>query len=234
MAEIITCRNCGQKNRVSRSQDRSHAICAKCWARLNPPERVIPSPSPKSHTASRESPVSGGKFWRNIFTVFVIGGFVWLIASQDTDEALKRPTLSKLHQVSEPAGCPKVALPVNGEIRMYMNKRRIAPLEIRTARGANYLVKLVSVSGTSERTVMTIFAKGGETISTVVPLGTYEIRYAAGEKWCGYRDHFKHETNCCHKADRRLTFTDTARYTITLYSVFDGNLGMSSMSPERF
>lgn len=238
MAEVIVCPNCGQKNRIGRNQGGSHAICAKCWALLNPPNRTS---KPPRMSGSRKP-----KFWKGILAVSIIGAVVLWAASSDTDKASSRPGQSAAGKVAPKVGeeprlfsnCPGVAMPVSGEVKMYTDSARVAPLEIKTSRGVNYLVKLVSISGSSERTVMTIFAKGGETISTAVPLGTYELRYAAGEKWCGYEHHYKHETNCCYKADKKLTFAATetqfSGYTVTLYRVPSGNLSTSRIPSERF
>ncbi len=75
-------------------------------------------------------------------------------------------------------------LPENGEIYVYTENPRVAPIEIKTIHGDNYLVKIVSVP--SQTTVMTVFIHGGTSVSFDVPLGPHEIKYASGKQWYGY------------------------------------------------
>ena len=142
----------------------------------------------------------------------------------------------KNHAKSTPApSYPEVALPYNGSTQMYSNGERVAPLKIQTAQGANYLVKLVSSN--SQKQVMTVFVRGGNTVSTEVPLGTYEVKYASGEKWYGYEHLFGADTGYS-KAESLFTFKNTGNqisgYTISLYRVTNGNLRTSSINPEQF
>lgn len=75
-------------------------------------------------------------------------------------------------------------LPENGEIYVFTENPRIAPIEIKTIHRDNYLVKIVSVP--SQTTVMTVFIYGGTSVSFDVPLGPHEIKYASGKQWYGY------------------------------------------------
>lgn len=63
----------------------------------------------------------------------------------------------------------------------------IAPLTIEGETGTNYLIKLVRVDG---KNPILIFVRGGESYSTKVPLGTYNIQVAAGSTWYGRKDLF--------------------------------------------
>ena len=240
MDEIISCPNCGQKNRIALNQDSSQAICAKCWTRLNVSKKTVQPPPTLSKEPYTPPPKSinskGQKFWGYIFLASAMGGFIWWAVSQDTSNNIKTTTPTKTYEKSKPIpNYPEVAVPPSGVLKAYTNSIKIASLEIRTSHRANYLVKLVSVY--SQMPVMSIFVRGGDTISTKVPLGTYEIRYASGEKWYGYEHHFGPETSY-YKADRTFVFANTGYtitgYTITLYEVPSGNLTKSRISPSQF
>ena len=78
-----------------------------------------------------------------------------------------------------------IAPPQSGEIRTFTTKNRLAPFEVRTTAGGNYLVKLEDAS--SGRIVLSLFIQGGRTEKIQVPLGNYVVKYASGETWYGDR-----------------------------------------------
>lgn len=127
------------------------------------------------------------------------------------------------------------SLPYNGEIKNYFYSERIAPLNIKTSYGANYLVKLKGAY--TKEPIMTIFIIGGNEITINVPLGSFEITYASGNKWYGYDNLFGKETSYS-KADEIFNFRDTgykiSGYTITLYRVSNGNLNTQNINPSQF
>ena len=130
---------------------------------------------------------------------------------------------------------PEQPLPLSGSVQVYTMAERIAPFEIKAARGNNYLLKLV-VAGT-DTPVLTVFVRSGTTVEIEVPLGTYEVRYAAGQTWYGY-EHFFGENTAYTKADKSFTFevvgNEINGFTITLYKVAHGNLTTSSISANEF
>ena len=238
MSSIIACPNCGQKNRVDVST--ANAICAKCWSKLNvvttsvkpppPPEKQSTQP-PKANASQGSQQGHSGWVW-----VLVIVGVIWWLLSLD----LSTPTRStSLNTPSSTAKSrllyPEVAMPMSGGTQMFSQQARIAPFEIKTSYGANYLVKLVEVN--TGRAAMTIFVKGGDTVSTEVPMGTYEVKYASGDKWYGPEYLFGMDTSYS-KADTKLSFEDRggqiSGYTITLYRVTNGNMRTKSITPEQF
>lgn len=62
--------------------------------------------------------------------------------------------------------------------------REDSSFKYKTSYGANYLVKLKDAY--NKETIMTIFIIGGNEITVNVPLGSFEITYASGNKWYGY------------------------------------------------
>jgi len=143
---------------------------------------------------------------------------------------------NQLFKMSDYLGYLEAPIPSNGAIQVFSNESQIAPLKIVTTQGANYLVKLVSVY--SQKPVMTVFIRGGNTVTTKVPLGSYTIKYASGDdQWYGYTRLFGKQTQYS-KADTTFTFENTgyqiSGYTISLYRVSNGNLSTSSINPSDF
>lgn len=152
--------------------------------------------------------------------------------------APSQPTFNKpaLVAQSQPTfNKPAQPLPWNGAIRNHTSASRVAPLEIKTSLGSNYLVKLEDAS--SKQNVMDVFVRGGNTVEIEVPLGSYLIKYASGEIWYGYQYNFGPEGSY-NKADQvfhfRVEGQQISGYTITLYRVSDGNLSITQINPAEF
>ena len=79
----------------------------------------------------------------------------------------------------------------------------VAPFAVRTSTGSDYYIKLVEPS--SQRTILTAYVRGGRYFETEAPLGTFELRYAAGKTWFGTERLFGPETTT-HRADAALHF----------------------------
>jgi len=126
-------------------------------------------------------------------------------------------------------------LPPNGEIHYYQQAEAIAPFGINTEPDINYFVKLVDE--TTNKTVMTIFVRGGQSVETKVPLGTYEFRYASGKHWYGEEELFGPWT-VYMKADNKLDFyNDGLRimgHKVELIKQIDGNLHTREINKNRF
>lgn len=229
MSKIIQCPNCGQKNKINESSNTSKAICAKCWTKLIAPKKTVQAPPlpkepyvPSQNTEkSEDSDFNYSWIW-----LLLVGGFIWWVMAQNSSS-------SKSEKVTQ--SYPEITMPYNGSTQIYTNSERIAPLTIETSLGSNYLVKLVSKY--SGETVMTIFVVGGNTVSTDVPLGSYEIKYATGDKWFGYKYLFGDKTGYS-KASKSFVFENTGYqvtgYTISLYRVANGNLRTSKISSSQF
>lgn len=129
----------------------------------------------------------------------------------------------------------EVQMPYNGESRVYTSSERIAPFTIKTSGSDSYFVKLKDVY--TNETVMDIFVRGGNTVETDVPLGTYRIEYATGERWYGYQHLFGERTGYS-KTDQSLNFRQdyngVSGFTISLYKVANGNLQTSYLNPSNF
>lgn len=127
-------------------------------------------------------------------------------------------------------------LPPNGDETKYHNKSELAPLTVITQKDTyNHFIKVVDWN-TSE-VIKTIFIRAGKSIETDLPLGTYEIKYASGEKWYGEKYLFGPET-IYSKADKKFEFVESldgySGYTIELILQSDGNLRTKKIAPEQW
>lgn len=131
---------------------------------------------------------------------------------------------------------PLVAIPQNGSTREYFYDEAIAPLRIVTEnQNIYYLVKVVE--WTTKDTVMTIFIHGGKSVDVDLPLGEYEIRYAVGEEWHGYKYLFGPST-IYKKAEEKFVFDVLGNYvhgyTLELFSQVNGNLSTTIIDENEF
>jgi hypothetical protein len=156
--------------------------------------------------------------------------------------------------VTTNAGLP---LPSTGDLVSRRKSGAIAPFKVVTARGSNYLVKLVSVENSKDQ--IWIFVRGGDPYSTTVPLGTYTLRIASGDTWFGRNDLFGPDTRffrlrakqgAADVSMERLQFTrtitrtrtrggilvntQTTGVTIDLQGSIAGNLEQEAMSRKDF
>lgn len=226
MSKIITCPNCFQKNLVPESMKDSLPSCRKCNKNLS----LLKSDNKKSY----------GIWFDNIvlaIRLIALGVAIWYLSTSGFFSYV----FSLMESTSEPEltsnNVPLQEVPalMNGTIDLYTNQPRVAPLEIDTSGSGYYFVKLVKTE--TDETVMTIFIHAGQTITTEVPLGSYDVKYASGESWYGYQDLFGTETRYS-KANSVFNFQDKGNqisgYTITLYEVVDGNLSTSEILAADF
>lgn len=127
---------------------------------------------------------------------------------------------------------PEVPLPNNGAVHRFTKAKAMAPLQIVTAgEAAHYLVKLSPWQG--GKPVLTVFVRAGKSVDLEVPLGSYRIKYAAGEEWQGDQALFGEATEF-YEADKRFDFVRTKHgirgYTIELILQAGGNLATRKLS----
>ena len=108
-------------------------------------------------------------------------------------------------------------------------------LQLVTNPGADYYVKLVDPETKSDR--FGIYVHGGHSLDVDVPLGQYEVHYAAGETWYGISRRFGQDT-VYFRADRLFNFTATSDgysgYTIELILQPNGNLTSTQIPAADF
>ncbi|MEK6200792.1 hypothetical protein [Psychrobacter sp. P11G5] len=224
MSKTVVCPNCFQKNIVPDSVNNYLPACRKCNEDLS----LVKSDNKKNYGSWFDNIVLAIRLVALGVAIWYLStsGFLGYISSLIKDES-ETSKVSIVLQEMSPL--------MNGTIDLYTNQPRVAPLEIETSGSGYYLVKLVT-TGTDD-IVMTIFIHAGQSLTTEVPLGSYDIKYASGEKWYGYEDLFGAETEYS-KANSVFYFQDTgyqiSGYNITLYQVTNGNLSTSEISASEF
>jgi hypothetical protein len=235
METLVTCKQCGTQNRVGEVPRGRKAVCGSCRSVLGSVERLRP---PKL-TAKLS-----GAAWAWI-AILGIGLVAWIAdssrsGSRNESTSSSDYSSSSSRQISptppKPVFTePEQSLPPHGKITRYSEGDPIAPLEIRSSGGSNYVVKLSDYY--SGRAVLSVFVHGGSTVNLDVPIGTYKIKYASGEHWYGSTHLFGPDT-AYSKADSSFDFrvigNQISGYTLTLYKVVDGNLRTTPISPNEF
>lgn len=135
--------------------------------------------------------------------------------------------------VSE-ASCNEVPIS-SGVYQDFSAHEAIAPLRVVTTSKNSYFVKLADYN--SHQTVMTFFVYGGIPEEVLVPLGTYSLRYAYGNKWCGESQLFGDNTQY-GEADSKFEFRNNggsvSGYTVELIERQHGNLRTKSIPANSF
>ena len=97
--------------------------------------------------------------------------------------------------------------------------RGIAPLTLKARNaGQHFFVKLIDLPGKKE--ILSLFLRSGAQLNVNLPLGTYELKYAAGETWYGPAWLFGSATTFS-RLDTELAFEHTdneiSGYSVDLY-----------------
>lgn len=166
-------------------------------------------------------------------TVFIIGKMI------TTNTAVNLPgnnptNLSSINSAPD-RNLTKLDLPENGTTNYYTNAEALAPFGVKTEIGENYFIKLVDAD--TNKTAVTVFVRGGDSINIKVPLGAYELRSAAGDDWYG-EDHLFGSHTSYSKADKVFNFYVDGPViqgnTVELINRVDGNLHTSKIDKDEF
>ena len=145
----------------------------------------------------------------------------------------------KVGQPPPPFNEPLVPLLATGRIRALWRSSPetvLAPLRVVTATGSpNYYVKIVDWETHAARLVF--FVRSGQTAAVRVPIGVYELRYAAGEKWYGEEYLFGPQT-AYRRVDEQFHFRAEGEkisgFTVELIEQINGNLRETTIKPSEF
>jgi hypothetical protein len=126
-------------------------------------------------------------------------------------------------------------LPVTGTHKRKHTTEAVAPLQIKTRGDKHYFVKLVD--SVSDKEILTVFVRGGQTAELDVPLGSMKMRYAMGTTWYGDKKLFLHETTYA-EAESILHFRIEGErisgYTVELFLQPNGNLKERRIRPDQW
>ena len=126
--------------------------------------------------------------------------------------------------------------PSNGKVFKISNAKEIAPLEIVTPNKENdFLIKLEDSK--TKSTIKIFYVRGGSKVKSKVPLGSFGLKYAAGEQWLCNNCLFGIKT-IYSKAEKTLVFSRTGNqvtgYTVELILQPGGNLRTSKIPPNEW
>jgi len=232
---IFLCGACGTKNRVLRNKS-GQPKCGSCGKPLPVPEfsPTVQEAPQTERKAAQTNPASRmaeiGPYKDFLKLVIIIALIVSAYAISKWYDGTSKP-LGLSQQNIQKFNAPPIA--VSPGVIQSSLEPRLSPLAIKTHSGNDYYVKLIK----NGLLVMTMYIQGGQYFETKVPLGTYELRYAAGRTWYGTKYHFGPDT-LYSKAEELFEFrsdgSNFTGYTIELILQANGNLRTSELSPQDF
>lgn len=244
---ISLCFDCGAKNRVLATGDRSRAKCAKCKSNLFP-EEASKSRSSNSHrsdgssasTTPQASPSQKDTRKAKVLVGLVAVGLLIAFLVYNEERSLQFPPRAAAPPVTQTIPAAPLPLEVSQSAGIIFNRTGVSgnhPLEIVTSPGNDYFVKLVDNITNAER--IGIFVKGGQRIEVEVPAGQYRMRYASGETWRGMQHLFGPGNMTSYQASSDIFNFNISDgyyngYTIELIRQEGGNMDTRSIPPSSF
>jgi hypothetical protein len=212
----VRCARCGAVNRVGAYSLNKLPRCGKCQTAL---------PEPFGRRVQRQLLAH----WQLLTVAALVGGAIWWQPVFLTELFKEREQSPAAKAIAE--YCARFPQPATGILAVDDPDDRIAPLTIKTSPGGGYFVKLEeSISG---NVVMTFFIVGGETLRVRVPEGSFILKYATGDRWCGEANLFGQDT-ATKQADDIFIFVKSRGYNIELIARKGGNLRTKTIDRSRF
>lgn len=177
-----------------------------------------------------------------IFVVFIliVFGFVFKNSNkpntyaQNTNVAAsyKIPPINRYDDSS--FNKPEIQMPVTGLITKIKTNKK-APLKISVTNSENnYFIKLTNIEN---RKSILAYIRKMETLDVDIPIGSYELKYAIGDKWYGEEYLFGPNTEF-YKTDKILNFSITKEgalgHEIELRLQRNGNLHTETIGRDGF
>ncbi|WIG50825.1 MAG: hypothetical protein OJF48_001742 [Afipia sp.] len=213
----LRCSNCGSLNRVGTYGIDKLPRCGKCQSGL---------PEPLGKRILRRLYV-----FRRLFMIAAGVGAVAIFKPSILTDFLPDSSTAKPPTAAAAAACVGVSQPWTGLYASYNPLERVSRLTIKTSPGGYYFVKLED--SVTARPVMTFFLRGGEIFRQDVPEGSFVLKYATGDVWCGEGALFG-PTTSTHKADEVFEFSGTGGYTVELIARKSGNLRTRAIDRNQF
>jgi hypothetical protein len=210
---IVTSLACGIKNKLERYSVAQLPICGRCGAKL---------PEPGHRKILRS--VKRNWAW---LVLIGLGGGAWFADTIPTSK--KHTSSSRTAYAPAAPTCAPVSIS-SGIYRVYTKHERIAPFRIVAPSGSNYYAKLVDSA--TKRDIMSMYVIGGRPLEVDVPLGSYRLKYAYGNVWCGESLLFGEHTAY---SEAQSTFEFSVQgdrlsgYTVELIPQMHGNLRTKSI-----
>jgi len=232
--KIILCNECGSKNRISGENLNKAAVCGSCGKSLEIENR--------------------GNGSSGIVTLIVRLWWLWalififVVLPYFEDNSSKTQTSSSVQKVAEKRdivldsgnlvtseGNRISPIPMRHGVLNQNFSTGLAPFEIKTSYGNNYYLKIINSN--SGQTALTAYLIGGRPFEVKMPLGTYELKYAAGDNWYGSEKYFGPKTSFS-KTNELFYFTSNgysySGYTVELILQAHGNLRTMNINESDF
>jgi ribosomal protein L37AE/L43A len=252
-ARIVTCPQCGQRNRLYRRTAAGVHKCGACHAAL---------PNPFATTKTTSSMQTIGIAAAAIIVLLVI---IAMLGGNSSSPSISPPSYSTSRAVSVPAAIPTISIaplsepalqlavappgeipatviPINNEILFdaYPESRFRGELSVDNGTSNHAVAKLIDVQ-TDQKILSFVIAARQKAMISAIPDGAYQLIFAFGDRLYLGTDRF-HSPHGFSKFVRQLTFetksTEDAIYwsqlSVTLHPVFAGNAKTSSISQKEF
>ena len=169
--------------------------------------------------------------WLPCLFAFSVMFFLMSLQQVDAKHLVATPTLNKnnvdgiIRIQSKPQNEKLPSVKVTHGIATKNFVQGIAPLEIVTPKSSTFYLKFIDAD--TKREVFTAFIKRGKRFYVEIPLGTYQMKYAAGDIWYG-KEHYFGENTSYYLGDDLLKFfvegQTVSGLRIELILQLDGNL----------
>ena len=259
--QVLPCPHCGTKLRM-RAGKRGTVVCPTCTLSLSADTtgsghgvlKIEDAEFSGSSSQARPQPSNrAGDFrtrdwlWRAVAVGGLIAGLAVLMTVDFTSpfQHTQQPVASGAPQRSATPIFTGIENPLPASGRAWFcvfgksgcgplqpQNGDLAPFEIRSTGGQNYLLKLALPS----KDHLLIFVRGGSPITVDVPLGAYTVTYATGTHWYGLRPdkRFFGPETAAGKFDDSLSFDANYETSVTLYTVLGGNLRSHAIPLDEF
>jgi hypothetical protein len=213
----VRCEACNTLNRVPRYSLRRIPRCGNCHANL-------PEPAPISAVRALQRIPLG--WWLGAACFLGIGLFALSQGSSSVKTSAAR--------TPEPTQCvAQEPLTIGGILRVYdtVNQPVLTHWTINAGYGADYFVKLVELRTGLPK--VAYFVRGGQSLTTDVPIGAFAIKHASGKNWCGEQQYFGPGT-VFQKGTNTVFFEEDHTYTLYLTPQRKGNFPTTIIPRDQF
>lgn len=211
----LACSRCGAINRTGAYSVTKLPQCGKCKSAL--PETLRKRVLRQAYARRYLISIAAGLSLIAVLRPSMLTGWI--------------PDGSTPHTTAPSSPCTGYPQPSSGLYANYDYSAKVSPLTIKTSPGGQYFIKLEDA--VTARPVMAFYMRGGETLEQDVPEGSFILKYAVGEKWCGETALFGAMTST-NRTDRIFEFTETRGYTVELISRKSGNLRTRAINRSEF
>lgn len=212
---------CRALNRVTRYSIKRIPSCGKChW---NLPEHGAIKVLRRVYTIPRV-------VWIGAVALALI---YWITIDQSAPVVTRSAKTVPPSAQRSVACSPVEPVTIHGIYRVYdtNDQPRLTQWTINAGAGANYFIKLVDAASGAPK--VSYFVYGGSILTTDAPVGTFVVKHAAGDIWCGEQKLFGDNTST-KKGTNLVTFREDYTYTYFLTPMQNGNFPTKRIPRSEF